>query len=98
MFNPNDSVTNGLGNDMNKFLLGLAVAIMLPASSAFAADLDVPPPMDDLRPATYDWSGPYIGIFGAAIAVDGTYDATCTAAVPCAVLTYTDIEHSGIGY
>mgnify|MGYP001187279187 FL=1 len=97
MFCPNDSVTNGLGNDMNRFLLGLAVAIMLPASSAFAADLDVPPP-DNLRPATFDWSGPYLGIFGAAIAVDGTYDATCTAAVPCAVPTYTDIEHSGIGY
>jgi outer membrane immunogenic protein len=96
MFSPNDSVTNGLGNDMNKFLLGLAVAIMLPASSAFAADLDVPPP--DLRPANFDWSGPYIGIFGAAIAVDGTYDATCTAALPCATPTYTDIEHSGIGY
>ncbi|HQX84913.1 MAG TPA: hypothetical protein PKV23_05435, partial [Aestuariivirga sp.] len=77
---------------MNRFLLGLAVAIMLPASSAFAADLDVPPP-DNLRPATFDWSGPYLGIFGAAIAVDGTYDATCTAAVPCAVPTYTDIEH-----
>jgi outer membrane immunogenic protein len=97
MFCPNDSVTNGLGNDMNRFLLGLAVAIMLPASSAFAADLDVPPP-DNLRPATFDWSGPYLGIFGAAIAVDGTYDATCTAAAPCAVPTYTDIEHSGIGY
>jgi outer membrane immunogenic protein len=96
MFSPNHSVTNGLGNDMNKFLLGLAVAIMLPASSAFAADLDVPPP--DLRPANFDWSGPYIGIFGAAIAVDGTYDATCTAALPCVTPTYTDIEHSGIGY
>ncbi len=82
---------------MKKFLLGLAVALLLPASSALAADLDIPPP--DLRPASFDWSGPYIGIFGAAIAVDGTYDATCTAAVPpCAVPTYTDIEHSGIGY
>ena len=96
MFNPNDSVTIGLGNDMKKFLLGLAVALLLPASLALAADLDIPPP--DLRPASFDWSGPYLGIFGAAIAVDGTYDATCTNAVPCAVLTYTDIEHSGIGY
>lgn len=98
MFSPNDSVTNGLGNDMNKFLFGLTVAIMLPAFPVFAADLDVPPP--DLRPASFDWSGPYIGIFGAAIAVDGTYDATCTSGgAPCIVdPTYTDIEHSGIGY
>ena len=65
---------------------------MLPASSAFAADLDVPPP-DNLRPATFDWSGPYLGIFGAAIAVDGTFDGICSC-----VETYTDIEHSGIGY
>jgi outer membrane immunogenic protein len=100
MFNPNDSVTLGLGIKMNKFFLRLAfaVAVLLPMPSALAADLDVPPPMDDLRPANFDWSGPYIGVFGAAVAVDGTYDATCTNAVPCAVLTYTDIEHSGIGY
>jgi outer membrane immunogenic protein len=81
---------------MNKFFfrLAFAIAVLLPMPSALAADLDVPPP--DLR---LDWSGPYVGVFGAAIAVDGTYDATCTAAVPpCAVPTYTDIEHSGIGY
>jgi len=102
MFNPNDSVTIGLGNDMNKFFLRLAfaAAIMLPASSAFSADLDVPPP-DNLRPATFDWSGPYLGIFGAAIAVDGTFDAICSDAIgdPCVVNpTYLDFEHSGIGY
>jgi outer membrane immunogenic protein len=103
MFSPNVSVTNGLGNDMNKFLLGLAVAIMLPASSVFAADLDVPPPMD-LRPATFDWSGPYVGGFAAAIAADGAYDGTCTTGgVACVVVApevnvYTDYEHSGIGY
>jgi outer membrane immunogenic protein len=93
MFGPNVSVTIGLGNDMKNFLLGLAVAIMLPTSSAFAADLDVPPPMDNLRPATFDWSGPYLGIFGAAVAVDGTFDGICSC-----VETYTDVEHSGIGY
>jgi len=55
--------------------------------------------MDDLRPATFDWSGPYVGIFGAAVAVDGTFDGTCTAVgPPCDPLTYTDFEHSGIGY
>lgn len=100
MFNPNDSVTIGLGIIMYKFFLRLvfAVAVLLPMPFALAADLDVPPPMDDLRPATFDWSGPYVGVFGAAVAVDGTYDATCTNAVPCDPLTYTDMEHSGIGY
>lgn len=98
MFNPNDSVTLGLGIKMNKFFLRLAfaVAVLLPMPSALAADLDVPPP--ELRSASFDWSGPYIGVFGAAVAVDGTYDATCTNIVPCATPTYTDIEHSGIGY
>jgi outer membrane immunogenic protein len=98
MFNPNDSVTLGLGLKMNKFFLRLAfaVAVLLPMPSALAADLDVPPP--ELRSASFDWSGPYIGVFGAAVAVDGTYDATCTNAVPCDPLTFTDMEHSGIGY
>jgi outer membrane immunogenic protein len=61
--------------------------------SALAADLDVPPPMDDLRPANFDWSGPYIGVFGAAVAVDGSFDGECSC-----LDTYTDVEHSGIGY
>ena len=59
--------------------------------SALAADLDVPPP--DLRQASFDWSGPYIGVFGAAVAVDGSFDGTCSC-----LAIYTDIEHSGIGY
>jgi outer membrane immunogenic protein len=100
MFNSNDSVTLGLGIKMNKFFLRLAfaAAVLLPMPSALAADLDVPPP--DFRPASFDWSGPYVGVFGAAIAVDGTYDATCSSGgVPCVVdPTFTDIEHSGIGY
>jgi outer membrane immunogenic protein len=95
MFNPNDSVTLGLGIKMNKFFLRLAfaVAVMLPMPSALAADLDVPPPMDNLRPATFDWSGPYVGVFGTAVAVDGIFDGTCSC-----LATYTDLEHSGIGY
>ena len=86
---------------MNKFFVRLAflIAALIPTASVFAADLDVPPPIGDLRPTTFDWSGPYVGVFGAAVAVDGSYDATCTAAVPpCAVPTFTDMEHSGIGY
>ena len=104
MFNPNVSVTFGLGIIMYKFFLGLAfaVAVLLPMPSALAADLDVPPPMDDLRPATFDWSGPYVGVFGAAVAVDGSFDGTCTSGgVACAppdIDIYTNYEHSGIGY
>ena len=106
MFNPNEKVTIGSGNNMNKFFLRLAflVTVLLPGSPSFAADLDVPPPIDNLRPATFDWSGPYVGVFGAAVAVDGTFDGTCTfggvacVVVPPDVAVYTDIEHSGIGY
>jgi outer membrane immunogenic protein len=78
---------------MNKFFLRLAfaAAVLLPMPSALAADLDVPPP--DFRPASFDWSGPYIGVFGAAVAVDGTFDGVCSC-----VDEYTNIEHSGIGY
>jgi outer membrane immunogenic protein len=80
---------------MNKFFLRLvfAIAALLQVSSVFAADLDVPPPIDNLRPATFDWSGSYVGIFGAAVAVDGDYDGVCSCAT-----VYTDLEHSGIGY
>jgi outer membrane immunogenic protein len=80
---------------MKKLLLGLAFAAVfaLPASSALAADLPPPPPMDDLRPATYDWSGAYVGAFASAIAIDGHYDAT--ALCGCGP---NDPEMSGIGY
>ena len=83
-------------------LLAFAVAVLLPMPSALAADLDVPPP--DLRQASFDWSGPYVGVFGAGVAVDGSYDGTCTTGgvacvvVPPEVNVYTDYEHSGIGY
>ena len=83
---------------MKKFFyfLVIAIAALLPAPSVLAADMDVPPPMGDLRPATYDWSGPYVGIFGAAVAVDGTYDGICTGI--CVPASLDDLEHSGIGY
>ena len=87
---------------MYKFFLRLAfaVAVLLSMPSALAADLDVPPP--DLRPTSFDWSGPYVGVFGAAVAVDGTFDGTCTtggvACAPPDIDIYTNYEHSGIGY
>ena len=88
MLNPVLRVTIGLGNGMNKFILRLAflVAALLPASSVFASDLDVPPPVDGLRQATYDWSGPYVGAFIAGITQTGTYDATCLPAACAAGL------------
>ncbi len=68
---------------MNKFFLRLALAsvAILPAASALAADLDVmppPPPVEELRPATYDWTGAYAGVMVGASCEDGefTYSAT----------------------
>jgi outer membrane immunogenic protein len=58
---------------MNKFFFRLAfvVAALLPASSVLAADLDAPP-VDDLRLATYDWSGAYVGGWAGLACIDGT--------------------------
>ncbi len=51
-----------------------------------AADLDFAP--------VFDWSGVSLGIFGAAIAIDGHYDA-----IPfCPACTVIDPDMSGIGY
>jgi outer membrane immunogenic protein len=82
--------------------LALIASVCVPAASAFAADLDPPPPVDDLRPATYDWTGVSIGVFGAANAVDGHYDATQICdnpnTIPVEPCNYIDPEMSGIGY
>jgi outer membrane immunogenic protein len=82
---------------MKKQLFGLvfAAAVLSPAIS-FAADLEPPPPVDDLRPASYDWTGPYVGIFGTAVGIDGSFDGVCGGG--CGGATYNNIEHSGIGY
>ena len=75
---------------MKKLLLGFALTTAVIGSQALAADLE--PQFDSI----YDWSGVYLGIFGAAIAVDGHYDATplCVPG-PCTVI---DPDMSGIGY
>jgi outer membrane immunogenic protein len=60
---------------MKQFFVRLAfsVAALLPASSVLAADLDIPPPpVEELRPATYDWSGAYVGVWAGAACIDGT--------------------------
>ena len=71
---------------MKKSLLRFAclAAILLPAGSAFAADLEPPPPVDDLRPSTFDFN---VGVFGVSNALKGHYDF-------CAC----DPEMSGTGY
>jgi outer membrane immunogenic protein len=68
---------------MNKFFLRLALAsvAILPATTVLAADLDVmppPPPVEELRPATYDWTGAYAGLMVGSSCEDGefTYSAT----------------------
>ena len=83
---------------MHKFFLRLALisVAFVPAASALAADLDVmppPPPVEELRPATYDWSGVSAGLFISANAVEGDYDSapTCGCVTP-------DISMSGIGF
>jgi outer membrane immunogenic protein len=81
--------------------LALIASVCVPAASALAADLDPPPPIDDLRPATYDWTGVSVGVFGAANALDGHYDARqiCDDPnIPGNQCNFIDPEMSGIGY
>lgn len=50
-------------------------------SNSFAADLEPPPPpIDELRPATYDWSGLYIGGWVGNACINGgtLLDSTAT--------------------
>jgi outer membrane immunogenic protein len=59
---------------MRKFLLGFAVSFLAlaPISTALAADYDPPPPpTDDLRPSSYDWSGLYVGVWAGVACIDG---------------------------
>ena len=60
---------------MIKHLIRLTVALgmLFPAVSAFAADLDTlpPPPVANLRPAHYDWTGVYAGGWIGLACLDG---------------------------
>jgi outer membrane immunogenic protein len=58
---------------MKKFVFALTLvsALVQPFVSASAADFEPPPPTDDLRPATYDWSGMYVGASVAYNCADG---------------------------
>ncbi|MFN0191232.1 MAG: outer membrane protein [Aestuariivirga sp.] len=81
------------------FRLVLAATALVPVSSAFAADLDPPPPpaVEELRPATYDWSGPYVGAYGSLMFLHGRYGFTPDC-VPPAVCAPVDPEMSGDGF
>lgn len=45
-------------------LIATMAAMMIPIGCALAADLAPPPPPDELRMSTYDWTGTYAGVNG----------------------------------
>lgn len=54
------------------FSLLLATATLVSASAVRAADLEPPPPpVDDLRGTTYDWTGLYVGAWVGSACIDG---------------------------
>jgi outer membrane immunogenic protein len=77
--------------------LSLAAAALISVSSAaMSADLlPPPPPPEELRPATYDWSGAYVGAYAAVVSNEGHYRNIPDCPAPCAP---TDPEMSGTGY
>ena len=86
---------------MTRYFLRVALAsaaLASVSSTVLAADIDPPPPpIQDLRPANYDWTGPYIGVFIAGIGSEGHYDKVpdCVPGVPgCGPI---DPEMSGTG-
>jgi outer membrane immunogenic protein len=73
MLKPNISV-NEVGVSMKNYLLASAlfVASVVSAGTVLAADLDPPPPpVNDLRPAHYDWTGLYVGAWAGSACIDG---------------------------
>lgn len=78
---------------MKKYILAfvLATAALVPAASSLAADLEPPPPpVEDLRPTNYDWTGFYVGGWVGATCIEGELSDN---SVPPAV----DWELSGCG-
>jgi outer membrane immunogenic protein len=83
-----------VGKNMKKFLLlaSLALSAIIPGAAALAADLDPPPPpVEHLRPATYDWSGFYAGGWVGTACINGTVTDNGTLGTP----TYLN---AGCGY
>jgi outer membrane immunogenic protein len=86
------------------FCLAVATAALVPTAAAVAADLDVPPPpppTEELRPATYDWTGFYVGGWAGATCVEGELIET-VADDPTTVgvdeSRITNWENSGCGW
>lgn len=63
---------------MKKHLLlaSFALSAFLPAASSLAADM---PPVEQLRPATYDWSGAYVGGWVGSTCIDGSVTNVTTS-------------------
>jgi outer membrane immunogenic protein len=99
MVTPETGLILELGYVMKHVVLSLAIAAgaLLPASSALAADMDAPPPVEDLRPATYDWTGPYAGVSVSSISTFGKYGVVCPPAAPACGAGVYDPEMNGHG-
>ena len=88
---------------MKKLLLALAfsTAALVPSATVRAADLDVPPPppVEELRPATYDWTGIYVGAWVGATCVDGELTEHTAGPPPLATLAreVRAVAHSRAG-
>ena len=79
---------------MKKLLLStvLTISAFMATGSAFAADLDIPPPpVEELRPATYDWTGIYVGGWAGVACADAELIDNGGAGS-------TNYEMSGCGY
>jgi outer membrane immunogenic protein len=66
-----------MGFNMKKFLVLLAfsTAMLAPSAKTMAADLETlppPPPVEELRPAAYDWTGAYAGAWVGNACINGT--------------------------
>ena len=85
---------------MMKHLIRISVALgaLLPAISALAADLETlppPPPVNNLRPANYDWTGVYAGGWMGLACLDGRgglHDNSAVAPAP------SDWSNGGCGF
>jgi outer membrane immunogenic protein len=75
--------------------LALLASIMMPGAAAFSADLDPPPP---LLPATYDWTGAFVGVIGSVVSLEGHYDKIPDCVPGDPVCGPVDPEMSGTSY
>jgi outer membrane immunogenic protein len=68
---------------MTRLLLRLScAAAALVAVTTIASAADLPPPPEELRPAEYDWTGPYIGGFIGGNFLETAYVPSCPGCDP----------------